>query len=357
MKNKIRFSVLHFLAKIIVVVGSSTRTMVQRLRFLRLLKAVGSAGLKLMPFIYSYLDRQNQEMNSGNKVKEKYRAKMKLQRKLQLLDNSPLSLADHNELYTGPSQIGSISKPRLADLFHHLKPENTVLIQYSGGADSTLAGILAARYFEQVHLLTFRNTFTKYNDRSRHNAQKLIGIFGADKIIHIELDSSRALDSLLFESYEQDFKKFGRYLAGVGCLACKSSFDVGCLRYAHSHKLNIIIDGADLSVHSQLSQGNPETMELRNRIFCDSGFTFLHPAAEFERTDLELLNFGLEQDPPVLLYPQQPDCIGNEFLNEIHDRFYFIPRFGLARHTELGSNWLRDKMPTIIALSRKDSSG
>jgi hypothetical protein len=216
-------------------------------------------------------------------------------------------------------------------------------VQYSGGCDSTLAAMLAARYFKKVHLLNFYHPFIREEERSEFNANKMIAMFGEEKVSYARIDATDTFNRILFGNYLGDLTKFKTFVVGVGCLACKISFDVHIIKYALEHNLKLVLDGADLSVKSQLSQGDEAILKARHNFYSDYGIDFKHPAARFENNPLEMFVLGMEANPPQIMYAEQGECIGNQFLNEIYDRFDFLPRYGIDVHSEKGLEWFLDK--------------
>jgi len=135
-------------------------------------------------------------------------------------------------------------------------------VQYSGGADSTVAAIIAAQRFEKVHLLTFSHPFIWVTfshpfiwekHKSAVNAAKLAQILGNQAVIHRYVDATQTLSQIMFGDYWEDYRKYGTAPVGWPCLACKLSFDTESIRYARDNGIELVIDGADLRVEFQLS--------------------------------------------------------------------------------------------------------
>ncbi|MGC9319694.1 MAG: hypothetical protein ACP5KN_16805 [Armatimonadota bacterium] len=227
-----------------------------------------------------------------------------------------------------------------------------MIVQYSGGADSTVAAVLGALAFERVHLLTFHHPFIRASDQSQVNAQKLAGLFGDDVIVHRRIDATQALNALLFGDYLGDLRRFGTAPIGWPCLACKMSFDAGTLSYAAEHGIKVVADGSDLRVSYQLSQGDPEMLAVREDWYRSHGVSFVHPVADIEDTVTELLLFGLESERQFILYPQQGHCIGNDMLGTAYKRFYYIPRHGMDHLRKQAVRWAHSKTGVCDALFR-----
>lgn len=348
------------LASLPVILGGLIMfRMTVRTLYLRLLSTMGGIGLRLFPSIYGSLDDQNVRYGSGNRVKEKYLDKEEF---TGFLKNAEESEKSCDEIlleleYEGGVTTTVLDTP-LEQIFDGLDRDEEVAVQYSGGCDSTLAATLAARYFRKVHLISFYSPFILKKEKGEVNADKLVSVFGPEKVIYVREDTSKTFDRLLFGNYFSDLRSHKSFVLGVGCLACKLSFDVHIVRYALKNNVSLVLDGADLSVRSQLSQGDEGVLRERYQLYRKYGIEFRHPVARFENNAHELFILGTDLNPPQVLYAEQPVCVGNQFLNEIYDRFYFLPKYGLDRHSEAGMVWLKDKLGLCEALiDAEDSRG
>ena len=315
-----------------------------RALYLRFLSFIGNIGLKLFPSIYKSLDAQNKKYGSGHRIKESYQDKEAFNNFLIEAEKTNLTKEKiYSRLKNNGGIKSTILNTPLEQIFDHANRDIEVGVQYSGGCDSTLAAMLAARYFKKVHLLNFYHPFIKQKERSEFNANKLITMFGKEKIKYARIDTTDTFNKILFGDYFGDLAKFKTFVVGVGCLACKISFDVHIIKYAMEHNIKLVLDGADLSVKSQLSQGDEGILKARHEFYSEHGIEFKHPAAEFENNPHEMFVLGMEANPEQIMYADQPECIGNQFLNEIYDRFYFLPKYGIDFHSEKGLDWFLDK--------------
>lgn len=315
-----------------------------RVLYLHFLSFIGNIGLKLFPSIYKSLDAQNKKYSSGHRIKESYQAKEDFNNFLIEAEKTNLT---KEQIYSRLENNGGIKSTILSTplekIFDHANRDIEVGVQYSGGCDSTLAAMLAARYFRKVHLLNFYHPFIREKERSEFNANKMIAMFGKEKVKYARIDTTDTFTRILFGNYFGDLAKFKTFVVGVGCLACKISFDVHIIKYAMEHNIQLVLDGADLSVKSQLSQGDEGILKARHEFYSEHGIEFKHPAARFENNPHEMFVLGMEANPPQIMYAEQPECIGNQFLNEIYDRFYFLPKYGIDSHSEKGLAWFFDK--------------
>jgi len=248
--------------------------------FAQAVKLVGSAGLKLAPSIYKSLDAGNREFSTGERKRQPIRQRRQFAALLADADAGKIEVDDAFEQLDIPEEAyAEAEKLSAYRMFASVDPDAEVAVAYSGGGDSTLAALLAALYFKRVHLVTGYHTFIGHRDRAVVNAQKLTDLFGEDKICHAYVDTNRALQQMFFGNYWQDLRRYGTLPVAIGCLVCKMSFDVGTITYAKEHGLKAVLDGADLMIKFQLSQGHPEIMRERERMYDAHGLAFLHPCA------------------------------------------------------------------------------
>jgi O-antigen/teichoic acid export membrane protein len=313
--------------------------------YVSFLKLFGGIGLKLFPGIYGRMDRFNQQYSSGRRVKEHYQDKARLTAFLKRAERE--KWPTERVLSTLKDEIGKVAlvDSKLNEVFDGADPGLEVAVQFSGGCDSTLIAMLAAQYFRKVHMVSFTHSLIEGTERTTVNAKKVIALFGEEKVVHRIIDSTDVFRSFVFDDYLRDLRKYKTFVVGIGCLACKLSFDVKILDYALSNGIKLILDGADLSVRTQLSQGDEGILRERGALFARYGVDFKHPAVKFKNNAFEMLLLGLKLDRSVLMYAEQPECRGNQFLNEVYDRFYFLPKYGIELHSQLGRQWLEDKLP------------
>ncbi len=315
-----------------------------RCLWVRFLRSVAEIGLRLKPSLYDQQDAYKQEHASGpvrnRRQKEKF---CQVLRQAEAEGIVPAEAAAH--LGIDRDQQGQLNSFDVQAAFEDVRPDVTeVAVQYSGGADSTMAAIIAGQHFEKVHLLTFHHAFIRAKEKSEVNAVKLQQILGSDTVIHRYLDTTQVLNQIIFGNYIGDLLKYGTLPVGWPCLACKLSFDAHTIEYACANDIGVVVDGADLRVEFQLSQGHAGMLELRRQFYQEYDIDFRHPVAHMEDTTKDLLLFGLHSDPACILYPHQGHCIGNDLLGTIYKRFYFLPKYGMDTLSDAASNWAKEKI-------------
>ena len=344
MLRAVKTQVLSVLAFLIGLSSSLACTLRLRCVWVRILRTMGDVVLRLLPSLYDAQDAHKQQYASGQ-VRNR-RQRDELCTSLQAAERAGTSPAEAAfQLGLSESQPGplddSLSRAVFADVAADVRE---VAVHYSGGADSTLAAIMAAQRFETVHLLTFCHPFIRERERSEVNAEKLTRIFGSDVIVHRFVDATDALDDIMFGDYLRDLRKYGTFLTADPCLACKLSFDTEAIRYACENDIRLVVDGSDLRVPFQLSQGHEGMLELRRQFYLEYGIDFRHPVGGLQDTTDELFLFGLRSTPACMIYAHQPGCIGNDLLGAIYKRFYFLPRYGMEGLTSFANKWAPEKI-------------
>jgi len=349
MIKAIRSRILAAGALIVGIMTMLTWTLRLRVLWVRALKSVIGIGLRVWPGLYDAQDEHKRAYASG-RVRDR-REREKLCQLLQEAERAGMSPAQAvRDAGLEGDQKGQLTRSLARAIFGDVAPEAAeAAVQYSGGADSTVAAILAAHRFARVHLLSFYHPFILERGRAKLNADKLANIFGSDAIVHVLVDATQALDRMMFRDYWRDMRKYWTFPIGDACLLCKLSFDVGSIAYACENGIKVVVDGSDLRVPFQLSQGHEGMLELRREFYSEYGIDFRHPAARLEDTTLELIGFGLHSNPSCLIYPHQPHCAGNDALGAIYKRFYFLPKYGMAGLSEFAESWASEK----LALCRK----
>lgn len=331
-------------ALIVSILTLLTCTLRLRCVWVRFLRSVAEIGLRLKPSLYDQQDAYKQEHASGpvrnRRQKERF---CQVLREAEAEGIVPAEAA--RRLGIDQDDPGQLSGLDVQAAFQGVRPDvKEVVVQYSGGADSTIAAIIAGQHFEKVHLLTFHHAFIRAKEKSEVNAAKLQQILGSDAVVHRYLDTTQVLNQIIFGNYIGDLRKYGTLPVGWPCLACKLSFDTETIRYACDNNIKLVVDGADLRVEFQLSQGHAGMLELRRQFYQEYDIDFRHPVAHMEDTTKDLLLFGLHSDPACILYPHQGHCIGNDLLGTIYKRFYFLPKYGMDALSDAASNWAKEKI-------------
>jgi len=253
MLRVIKKKVLSATAYLISLLTLLTCTLRLRCQWVRFLRAVAEIGLRLRPSLYDEQDAYKQEHASGP-----VRNRRQQERLCQILQEAeaagiaPTEIA--HRLGVGREWSSQLFGCEAAGAFVGIADDiREVAVQYSGGADSTVAAIIAAQRFEKVHLLTFSHPFIWEKHKSAVNAAKLAQILGNQAVIHRYVDATQTLSQIMFGDYWEDYRKYGTAPVGWPCLACKLSFDTESIRYARDNGIELVIDGADLRVEFQLS--------------------------------------------------------------------------------------------------------
>lgn len=121
-------------------------------------------------------------------------------------------------------------------------PEDSVLVLYSGGLDSTLVAALCAKKFKRIILVTFDIDYTFFVNNSRKYAKTLSELF-PDNIYEHHLVNCNKSRKKIWNGFCQDYFTFCTSGApGHICLGCKMAMLVDsiemCLKYNIGHISN-----------------------------------------------------------------------------------------------------------------------
>lgn len=170
--------------------------------------------------------------------------------------------------------------------------ENTTLVLFSGGRDSSLAACLLATSGRRVHLLTCNNGVSIGTDLSQHRYVELQRALGRRLEGRTVVPSMGLFRRLALQNIEADFARFGKNLIMLGSqLATHTEGIVFCLDYAVR----------SMAAGSTKYQAHfPEQMDVaRERLhaFCrDFGIEYLLPVGDFkseEEVKYRLLDYGV----------------------------------------------------------------
>ncbi|MCK4323832.1 MAG: hypothetical protein KAW89_04830, partial [Armatimonadetes bacterium] len=155
MLRVIREKALSGIAYLISLLTLGACTLRLRCWWVRVVRSVAEIGLRLRPSLYDEQDAYKQEHASGP-VRNR-RQKEKLCQVLQEAEGNGVAPAEvARRLGFSQNQSSPLFDFEAAGAFVGIADDiREVAVQYSGGADSTVATIIAAQRFEKVHLLTF----------------------------------------------------------------------------------------------------------------------------------------------------------------------------------------------------------
>jgi hypothetical protein len=170
--------------------------------------------------------------------------------------------------------------------------ENTTLVLFSGGRDSSLAACLLATAGRRVHLLTCNNGVCIGGDLSQHRYVELQTALGQRLEGRSVLSSMGLFRRVALQDIESDFARFGKNLILLGSqLATHTEGIMFCL----DSGLKSMAAGS-----TKYQEHFPEQMGVareRLRAFCgEFGVEYLLPVGDFTSEDdvkYRLLDYGV----------------------------------------------------------------
>ena len=217
-----------------------------------------------------------------------------------------------------------------------------VVIQFTGGKDSTSLAILMAKQFQKVHLLTFTHSLIRDKGLVAVNAEKLEGMFGADRFIRAEIAIEDLLRAIYHAHFVRDIIRYRGYGANNFCGACRLSMVSHTIMYCLEHRISYARDGSNRTGFD-LSQ-QEWSLPIFKAFYAEFGIDFATPLYERERTDLDLLKAGLAAESPVIFHRSQPRCEGGGHFHNIFLRCHFLPLYGRDVFQRLAIRWLTEKL-------------
>jgi hypothetical protein len=172
------------------------------------------------------------------------------------------------------------------------RDENTTLVLFSGGRDSSLAACLLVTGGRRVHLLTCNNGVCIGGDLSQHRFVELQTALGQRLEGRTVLSSMGLFRRVALQDIESDFARFGKNLILLGSqLATHTEGIVFCL----DHGLKSMAVGS-----TKYQEHFPEQMGVgreKLRAFCgEFGIAYQLPVGDFATEDevkYRLLDYGV----------------------------------------------------------------
>lgn len=124
--------------------------------------------------------------------------------------------------------------------------KESVLVEYSGGLDSTLTAMLMAQKFKRVLLVTYNASWTIGVNNSRKNVQHLINLFPDCIIEHRIINATKLRNDLWgnFKGFTKDYSTFcNGGPPGIICLGCKISMLVLSIMICNEENIGFIANG------------------------------------------------------------------------------------------------------------------
>lgn len=164
-----------------------------------------------------------------------------------------------------------------------MSQDNTCVILFSGGTDSTLAAALQQEKFEKIVLLTFDRLGIAKVENSKVNAQMLIDKFGSDRFEHVITNFDKVFKEISYENYLQNVMKHG-FMNLSTCGLCKLSMHIQAIDYCNEHGIKYVADGANQGMNMFPAQMKPVIDQMKD-LYARFGVTYSNPVFEYEAPD------------------------------------------------------------------------
>ena len=127
-----------------------------------------------------------------------------------------------------------------------ISAKESVLVEYSGGLDSTLTAMLMAKKFKRVLLVTYEASWTIGNQNSKKNVPQLVKLNPECLIEHRIINMTKLRNNIWegFPGISKDYAKFCHGgPPGIICLGCKISMLVMSIQICLEENIGFITNG------------------------------------------------------------------------------------------------------------------
>lgn len=176
-----------------------------------------------------------------------------------------------------------------------------VVVQFSGGSDSSLTAFRMSQQFDMVHLLTFRH----FGQVNVENSKKSFDILDAKfpgKFRHSIIDISELFEKIYNHKYWINLIKYRTLQMQFPCFACQACFHVKTIVYCKNNHIADVRDGAN----TEYEEASPMQIKVvKNEIkklYADYGIVHDSPVYEehkVSRSDQQLYELGLRPSPKI----------------------------------------------------------
>lgn len=214
-------------------------------------------------------------------------------------------------------------------------------VMFSGGVDSTLVACLLLEEFDAVHLITFDYGADLFLKNSRKTAQRVIDIFGEDRVKYSLLN----IRKWWLESQVRNARQFN-----LVCMSCKLVMHTRTICYCLENGIYYHSDGSmrEQGQHPEQMEG---TLTMLRDYYSDYCVSFTSPAYNFstEAEDEKLAQLGINFGSRVRVpgakgshIHKQPFCLFAFFDVLFSDNpFYPHKQEDVFAHLEKNLPWAR----------------
>lgn len=219
-----------------------------------------------------------------------------------------------------------------------------IAMRYSGGKESTLAALFAAREYDSVHLLTFKQEMVCGIENSKLNVPKLErAVSTAVKYNHVIIDIDHLVRKFYYgKGYFHDVCHYGTLARACLCTACDFAMYVRVIQYCTEHDIHVACDGGNRGEFAGfLDEWALDTIQSFVKKY---QIEWIFPVYDNSRCDITLFKEGLRSQNPTIFFRNQASCRGGGLFANIYLRCYFLPLYGAKRYEELTLKWLRERI-------------
>lgn len=158
-----------------------------------------------------------------------------------------------------------------------------IVVQFSGGTDSTAAVSLLTGRYERIHLLTFKHSGLHHIENSRYNVPKLKEVFPNTEFTHRIYNIDRLFKTVTYFHYSHFLFKYG-FLNLTTCGLCKLAMHIRTLLYCCDLGIKEAADGANSNSYYFPAQMK-EVVELISEMYDQFGIRYTTPVFDYDFPD------------------------------------------------------------------------
>lgn len=232
--------------------------------------------------------------------------------------------------------------------------QDSSVVLFSGGSDSTLAAAFEAEAGRRVHLLTLdRISFFRTREFTEVNYRNLCRIYGPSRFVReiITIDDLHQIVS--YRHYPRIFTKFGFAVAAL-CFS-KISMHWACARYAQKSGVRRVVDGSVPYMSMYPDQNQRIASENLKHFYSRFGIEYATPVYEIsESVEEKLFERGITAQPRVRGTLEDKQVFYSEqILLALFLKFY-LGLFGIEKYEARMKGLFADRLEMILKLEGKD---